>query len=166
MPSRRTALVMLSAVAATPTAAFAAKAKTIMWDDLIPPGVAYSEIIGPGYIDEARDIWNPTYDANATRLNERLNSAYVRLPGYVIPLEIGAKGVTEFLLVPYIGACIHTPPPPANQLVMVTSERAWPNEQLWDAVWVTGKMRTRIQSTGLGQTGYAISADNLEVYVW
>lgn len=164
--TRRTALALGLAGVVTPRFAFAAAAREITWDDLIPPGVPYSEIIGEGELDEVNDTWNPIYDANATKLNETLNGAYIRMPGYIVPLELGANGVTRFLLVPYVGACIHTPPPPPNQLVFVSSETPWPSDQLWDAVWVTGVMHTRLQSTELGETGYALTADKMEIYEW
>lgn len=164
--TRRNALGFgLSGVVA-PQLAIAATAREITWEDLIPPGVPYSEIIGEGEMDEVNDTWNPIYDANATRLNEALDGAYIRMPGYIIPLELGAKGVTTFLLVPYVGACIHVPPPPANQLVFVSSEDPWPSNQLWDPVWVTGVMRTQLQSTELGQTGYVLTAEEMEIYEW
>lgn len=166
MLNRRSALTLMTGAAVAPKAAFAAPPQEITWDDLIPSGLAYSEIIGEGEVDEINDIWRPIYDANATKLNEDLSGAYIKMPGFIIPLEISAAGVTEFMLVPYVGACLHTPPPPANQLVMVTSAQAWPSEQLWDAVWVTGTMHTQLQDTELGQTGYFIEGDALEVYVW
>ncbi len=166
MLNRRSTLALLSAALATPRAAFAAAAQEIMWEDLIPPGVRYAEIIGEGEIDLVNDTWNPIYDENATKLNAALDGAYIKMPGFIIPFEISAAGVTNFMLVPYMGACIHTPPPPANQLVMVDSAQPWPGDQLWDAVWVTGRMRTQLQSTDLGQTGYAIDADEMEIYVW
>lgn len=166
MLTRRTALMLMSATASVPSAAFARTIKEIMWEDLIPPGIAYSEIIGEGELDEANDTWNPIYDANATKLNDDLNGAYIKMPGYIIPFDVSADGVRDFMLVPYVGACIHTPPPPANQLVMVNSLKPWPNDKLWDAVWVTGTMRTQLQSTDLGQTGYAIQADAMDTYVW
>ena len=166
MLTRRSTLLLAAASMAAPRSALGATAVEITWDDLIPPGIPYSEIIGEGELDEINDYWAPIYDANAVKLNETLNGAYIRMPGFIIPIEIGAEGVTEFLLVPYVGACIHVPPPPANQLVMVSAERPWPSDQLWDAVWVTGVMRTQLQSTYLGETGYSIVADEMEVYVW
>ena len=138
----------------------------IGWEDLIPPGVPYAEIIGEGEIDEASDTWSPIFDANAIKLNETLNGAYIRMPGFVLPLKIGAEGVTEFVLVPYVGACIHVPPPPPNQLVFVSAKDPWPDDQLWDAVLVTGLMRTQLQSTDVAETGYSLSADHIEVYKW
>ena len=112
------------------------------------------------------DTWNPVYDTIATRLNEALNGAYIKMPGYIIPFDVGPNGVQDFMLVPYMGACIHTPPPPANQLVVVHAKTPWPNDQLWDPVWATGTLKTRLQSTDLGQTGYFLSADTLEPFEW
>lgn len=166
MLNRRSALMLLTSAAIAPKIARAATAREITWEDLIPPGVPYSEIIGEGEIDEVNDTWNPIYDENAVKLNEDLNNAYIRMPGFVIPLDIGAVGVTDFILVPYTGACIHTPPPPANQLVMVKAADPWQSTRYWEPVWVTGLMRTQLQSTEYGQTGYSIAADEMEVYEW
>lgn len=166
MLNRRSALSLLTATAFTPMPAFAASPRVITWDDLIPPGVPYSEIIGEGEMDPVNDTWNPVYDANGSKLNPSLNGAFIKMPGFIIPFDVRADGVRDFMLVPYVGACIHTPPPPANQLVMVSSKKPWPSDQLWDAVWVTGTMRTQLQSTNLGDTGYSISAVDMEVYVW
>ena len=148
------------------TPALARTPMEIGWEDLIPPGVPYAEIIGEGELDEANDTWSPIFDANATKLNEKLDGALVRIPGFILPLEIGTAGVTDFILVPYIGACIHTPPPPPNQLVLAHAETPWPSDQLWDAVWAIGMMRTRLQSTELAQTGYSLSVESMEVYEW
>lgn len=166
MLTRRSTLGLLSASALCPAPALAANLKVLSWDDLIPQGVPYGEIIGDGDLDVINDSWAPIFDENAFKLNEKLNGAFVKLPGFIIPLEQNAKGVTDFMLVPYVGACIHTPPPPPNQLVLVNSEKPWPNDQLWDAVWVSGIMRTRLQSTELGETGYALKAQAMEIYEW
>ena len=138
----------------------------IGWEDLIPPGVPYSEIIAEGELDELNDTWNPIFDANATKLNEALNGALIRMPGFIIPLEISRKGVTDFILVPYVGACIHVPPPPPNQLVLAQTAEPWPDDELWDPVWVVGRMSTRLQSTALAQTGYALRVTSMETYEW
>ncbi|QIK40477.1 DUF3299 domain-containing protein [Pontivivens nitratireducens] len=164
--SRRTLILSAAPGALVPSTAFAATPLEITWDDLIPPGVPYSEIIGEGELDEENDYWRPIFDANATRLNTALDGAYIKMPGYIIPLDLTADGVTEFVLVPYVGACIHTPPPPPNQLVFVTTSTPWPGDKLWDAVWVTGHMRHQLQSTEVAETGYALTAEEMEVYVW
>ena len=164
--SRRSLIAATAAFAATPRAGFAATPREITWDDLIPPGVAYAEIIGQGEVDEANDRWLPQFDENATKLNKELHGAYIKMPGYVLPIDMSTAGVTSFIMVPYVGACIHTPPPPANQLVFVDSKRPWLSDKLWDPVWVTGRMRHELQSTTVADIGYALDADLIEGYEW
>jgi hypothetical protein len=88
----------------------------------------------------------------------------VRLSGYTIPLEFQGAGVTVFMLVPYVGACIHVPPPPANQLVLVTTERPYAMDGLFSPVTVTGTMEIASMSTELAEVGYALVADDVVAY--
>jgi hypothetical protein len=162
-PNRRD-LLAFSATALMPSLAFANPFRKIEWDDLIPQGIPYGEIIGPGVMDEANDIWNPEYDENASKVNTDLDGKSVKLPGYIIPFDLTSEGVTSFMLVPYVGACIHTPPPPPNQLVFVTTERPWPNESLWDPVWVSGLLSAKAMSTQIADVGYQIRAELIEAF--
>lgn len=163
---RRQFLWSLGAAAMMPSIAAAQEPQRVTWDMLIPPGVPYSEIIGEGEMDVAADKWKPLYDSNATSLNDALSGAYIRMPGYIVPLVISTAGTTEFILVPYVGACIHTPPPPPNQLVYTIIDPAFAFENPWNAVWVTGTMSTRLQSTEIAETGYALAADKIELFTW
>ena len=162
---RRFGLLAASGLVA-PAPALASSVREITWDDLIPPGVPYSEIVGEGDVDEVNDSWNPIFDENGSKLNLDLDGKAIKMPGYIIPLESGSAGVTEFVLVPYVGACIHVPPPPPNQLVFVTSSVPWPSDQLWDAIWVTGTLSAKMQSTSLGEIGYELAASAIEIYEW
>lgn len=164
--SRRHLIAAAAASATLPQLARAKTALEITWDDLIPPGVPYSEIIGEGEMDERNDTWRPVFDSNATKLNPALDNAFIKMPGFIIPVDKGEAGVTEFILVPYTGACLHTPPPPANQLVFVKTENPWPSDDLWDPVWVTGMMQHEVQSTDIADIGYSMIAEKMEVYVW
>jgi len=164
--SRRKLITSALASAALPRAALAKTPTEITWDDLIPPGVPYSEIVAAGEMDETNDIWQPIFDENATKLNPVLDGAYIKMPGYIIPIDQSIDGVTSFVLVPYVGACLHTPPPPANQLVFVTTNKPWPSDNLWNAVWVTGQMQHELQSTEVAETGYLLKAEEMETYVW
>ncbi len=164
--SRRQFGLIAAAGIGLPRAAAASPFREITWDDLIPPGVPYGEIIGEGELDEQNDTWKPIYDENAAKLNTALDGETVKLPGYIIPLDIGAEGVTSFVLVPYVGACIHVPPPPPNQLVFVTTDKPWPGDNLWDPVWVSGRLSTGLQSTQIAEIGYQIAADRIDIYEW
>ena len=164
--SRRQLITTAAAFSALPQTVFANTPTEITWDDLIPPGVPYSEIIGEGEIDELNDVWRPIFDENATKLNTSLNGSYIKIAGFIIPIDMASDGIKSFVLVPYFGACIHTPPPPPNQLVFVTTEIPWHSENLWDAVWVTGVMKGQLQATDIADTGYSLSADSVSVYEW
>jgi len=70
-----------------------------------------------------------------------LDGRLVQIPGYALPLETSAIAVTEFLLVPSIGACIHTPVPPPNQMVFVKLNQSYQAKRLYDPVWITGRIK-------------------------
>ena len=81
--------------------------------------------------------------AQSRATNAALDNQLIRMPGYLLPLEFSGQQVTEFLLVPYVGACIHSPPPPPNQIVYVKSDKPVEVKTTFEAVWVTGRMSTQ-----------------------
>ena len=91
----------------------------------------------------------------------------IRMPGFVVPLDAMRNGQREFLLVPYFGACIHTPPPPANQIVLVT-----PHPQLnvsrtlesMEVIWVEGELKESRTKTASGVSGYSLEAIQIYPY--
>lgn len=94
-----------------------------------------------------------------------LDGKHIRLPGFVVPLEADAESVGEFLLVPYYGACIHVPPPPANQTIhVVTAKGGEYQGGLFDTVWVNGTLKVEPLSSELGEAGYRIDAVRVEPY--
>ncbi len=99
--------------------------------------------------------------AAASGVNEDILDESVRIPGYVLPLEFKDRKAVEFLLVPTVGACIHTPPPPPNQIVHVSYPEGIEVNGLFTPVWITGTMmaQSSIQKVGLsdGQTDVSVS---------
>lgn len=93
-----------------------------------------------------------------------LDGERVRLSGYIVPLEFSDGGVTAFLLVPYVGACIHVPPPPKNQIVMVTSSSPIKARGLFQAVTVTGTLSIADSRTEVAETGYRLNASDVSAY--
>ncbi|WP_018969790.1 DUF3299 domain-containing protein [Rubritalea marina] len=77
----------------------------------------------------------------ATMPVDELDGKAVALSGFVLPLEFDGKKVTEFLLVPWVGACIHTPPPPPNQIVHVTANQPFLTKGTFEAVTIRGEMQ-------------------------
>ena len=96
------------------------------------------------------------------RVVAELNGKRVKIGGYVVPLDFESTTVKEFLLVPFVGACIHVPPPPANQIVYVKSEEGFEIGATFDPVTVTGTMKTETAFTGLADAGYSIDAESVE----
>jgi hypothetical protein len=105
-----------------------------------------------------RDIWD-----NAP-INPSMDGAAIRIPGYVVPIERGKDGVTEFLLVPYFGACIHTPPPPSNQILRVTAASPIQNLRTMDNVWVSGRLKAATSDSPMGRSSYSMQIDAIEPY--
>ncbi|PIW27187.1 MAG: hypothetical protein COW30_11320 [Rhodospirillales bacterium CG15_BIG_FIL_POST_REV_8_21_14_020_66_15] len=101
-----------------------------------------------------------------------LDGQTVRLPGYVLPLEFEGTSVKEFLLVPYVGACIHVPPPPINQTVVVHLNQSYAAKELYEPVWVTGRMTVKQTKRALSlvdgsadvNAGYTIQGMRIDPY--
>ena len=110
-------------------------------------------------LKEMRDVWD-----NAP-INADLEGAAVRIPGYVVPLEESSRGLKEFLLVPYFGACIHSPPPPSNQIIHVRLQRPRPGVHAMDAVWISGEIHRERSASSMGASSYAMTAVAVEHYV-
>ena len=73
---------------------------------------------------------------------DSLNGLYIRMIGYLLPLDFDGKKGVEFLLVPWVGACIHTPPPPQNQIVFIEFDKGYETSSLYTPVWIEGVLRT------------------------
>jgi len=119
------------------------------------------------------EIWDREVLRRSQEVNTGLNGKSVRLAGYLLPLNFSEDGNTEFLLVPYVGACIHVPPPPPNQIVYVTLPKKKIVRDLYTAVWIHGRMLTKTASKELFlidgssdiSVGYHIDATGYEPYI-
>ena len=149
------------------------EAQEIEWDELIPADWRPDVLMADYNADELSDD-----DPRAQELMEKLQALWreapvvptldgrwVKLPGFVVPLEMDAERIHEFLLVPYYGACIHVPPPPANQTihVVVGDNDAFTGE-LFDTVWVTGALRVEASSSELAEAGYRLEDARVAPY--
>lgn len=133
------------------------------WIDLIPENERnLFDQLGMPTTDHQGDL--PAKQTAIGSVRPELNGSKVKIPGFVIPLEGDENSVTEFLLVPYFGACIHVPPPPPNQIIYVKYPQGAPIQQLWDVVYVIGTLKTEIVSVDLAETGYLIEGEALAEY--
>jgi hypothetical protein len=174
MQPKRRQLMLLAAALAGARPVFAATddkkgaARDLRWDDLVPKGwspldeyrKAHPMLEGdsPEGMQAMREIWDgaPTL--------KTLDGQLVRLPGYVVPLDAVQDAMREFLLVPYFGACIHSPPPPANQIVHVVPAAPAKGLKAMEVVWVRGTMQARRGDSMMGASGYRIERASIEPY--
>ncbi len=133
------------------------------WIDLVPEAERkmFDSIGMPGASDHSGGA---ALQSKTGQVRPELNGSLVRIPGFVIPLEGDADTVTEFLLVPYFGACIHVPPPPPNQIIYVKFPKGAPVQELWDVVYVVGTLKTQTISHELAQTAYMLEGTKIEDY--
>jgi hypothetical protein len=98
-------------------------------------------------------------------VNTALEGVNLKIPGFIVPLDVGKDGlVTEFFLVPYFGACIHVPPPPPNQIVYVRMSKGIALDSIYEAYWITGRMKVSRKATRLGASAYQLDASKVEIY--
>ncbi len=150
---------------------------TINWEDLIPDDFVQPENPFETMTQEEIDILLDGSDESNARL-EKLQEAFyyapvvdeldgkrVKIAAYVTPLEFdGQTKLSEFLLVPYVGACIHTPPPPANQVVHANSPVAVELKSAYDPIWAIGTIRTETVKSNLAESGYRLEVEEVLPY--
>ena len=156
---------------ALPGKPIAGGVREIGWDDLMPTDWDPLKLLEGRGLDAISD-GDPRSEALMKEIREQWDQApargdleglRIRIPGYVVPLDMLGGDLREFLLVPYLGACIHTPPPPANQIIQVQSGRRQ-SLQTMDAVWVVGTLKIGRSDTRMGVSGYLLEATRIEPY--
>ena len=146
----------------------------ISWDDLIPPGwdpgqvfdsLNFAEMAdNDPRADQALEKFKKMWDEAPT--NPALEGRAVKILGFVASLDFsGQDELKEFLLVPYFGACIHVPPPPANQIIHVTVAEPRRGLRSMDMVTVSGRLTLEKHQADMGHSGYSLKAESLEPYV-
>lgn len=161
--------------------ALAVNATVMEWDDLVPadydPNIVYERLFDDIYGDRPPEEVEDG-DPSGERMLDAIDKAWreaplkadldgkvVRLPGFGVPLDGDNEYVREFLLVPYFGACIHSPPPPRNQIVLVKMKgQGVPLDVAFDAMWLEGTLKVSSQDTEYGTAGYVLEGDSAEVY--
>lgn len=146
----------------------------ISWEQLIPATWDPAKIFNKFNFDQLEDD-DPKAEAALKELqklwseapaNPALKGKLVKILGYVAPLDfLGGDELAEFLLVPYFGACIHVPPPPANQIIHVTLAKPRGGIQVMDTVWVYGRLEIEKTENDLADSGYSMKADAIEQHV-
>ncbi len=168
MPRALLALLMMVALPL-----WAAEQRDLAWSEMIPPD-APPEVPNMTPLHDLSKMSDALAAESAPAAKQDLPNAPVvkeldgqkiRLPGYIVPLEVSEEGrTTDFLLVPYFGACIHVPPPPSNQIVHVKSEVGVKLDELYQPYWVEGPMQVKPSTSELADAGYQMEAEKIYVY--
>jgi uncharacterized protein len=175
---RSFALALAAAGLAGPAFAQSGQARNkpmlIGWENLMPPGEEdvladlYEE-----YMKSLGDVGGIAEGSAADQMKQigtfntvkPLDGRLVRIPGYVVPLDFNARNaLSEFLLAPYFGACVHAPPPPPNQIIFVTAKPAAKLKDLWGAVWAEGVLSTGRKTSSLADAAYTMALTRIEPY--
>jgi len=149
----------------------------LVWEDLIPDDFVQPEnpfnSMSKEEIDKLMD-GSEESNAELDKLKEAFNYAPVvddldgkriKLPAYVTPLEYNEQfTIKEFLLVPYMGACMHSPPPPSNQIVHAQSPEAIEIKDMYEPVWAIGIIRTESVKSDLAESGYRLEVEEVFPY--
>jgi uncharacterized protein len=161
--SRRNAIALLAGATILPRAGLADAVIELDWEDLLPKSQSAIPPVLNSLIEHDAPSLSSQQPAS-TGVRSDWNGMIVRLPGFIVPIDTVGTAVTAFILVPYVGACVHVPPPPANQLVFVTTPEPYESKGLYAPVNVTGMFGVSSMSTHLAQIGYALSAEKIEPF--
>lgn len=167
-------LLLASSLGALALPSLANEYKEIEWDELMPEGWKKKVILeltrmrrygslmdGDPRADEAYAKLKKVWDAappTKTYLGKK-----IRIPGYAVPLDAERMQSSDFLLVPYFGACVHSPPPPANQIIMVKPPKG-SRVRTMDAIWVNGTLHEGKTNSDAGTSTYILNADKITPY--
>ena len=157
---------------------------TVEWADLIPPEVLEILLNPPSYIAEIEDgsaedqiasqmkntLAEEEEDAYrralaSTDVNPSMDGQKIRIPGFVVPLEFDeGQTISQFFLVPYFGACLHMPPPPPNQIILVDAPEGVQMSALYEPFWLEGEVSTMITENDMAKSAYAMQLHKLSPY--
>jgi hypothetical protein len=163
----------LAAAGARANAAKMRGVPEIGWEELLPEGE--EERLAEMYQNQMAMLYSsPIAEGSAAdsmiqigtfNTVKELNETKVRIPGYTVPFEFGSNAeISEFLLVPYYGACLHAPPPPPNQTIFVMTDEPIKLKDLAQAVWIEGTIYTQTQESELADAAYTIKLTHIETY--
>ena len=165
--TRRHLIQMAASIAALPQAGLAAQDLIDLdWAHLMPNtgGLDMSELRLTGIVQHG-ELSTPFDQDLGAQVTTEYNGKTVRIPGYVVPLDFadGMK-ITSAILVPYVGACIHVPPPPPNQLIFATLDIPYEIGGLFEPVYATGRFSTTATQTELAEIGYEMQVKVMVPY--
>lgn len=136
--------------------------RALEWEELVPEGWNPNSVFDQFTDEEFAAMSDEKYlilQKEAQAMLEAaptvgaLDGETVKIPGFMLPLEFDETNIKEFLLVPYFGACVHTPPPPANQIIHGKMQSDFAVSAMFEPVWISGRLKTLRSQQQLGESG-------------
>lgn len=144
-------------------AASANEAREVEWMDLMPAEEATAWERASESIDHSG--YASAEEFQSWETVGELDGKKIRIPGFVVPVETDGGGrLKTFFLVPYFGACIHVPPPPANQIIYGRLEKPIEMVNIWDAFYMEGTLQIEEISNETADSAYTMAVDSLKPY--
>lgn len=160
------------------------KYKLTEWVELIPADDLETLLSPPDYLNNITDgsqedqlagrfeaqieqAFDDDYQQalKSTRVMDNMDGKLIRLPGFIVPIDFNGQGeVVQFLLVPYFGACLHLPPPPPNQIILVNYPEGLTPNSLYDPYWLEGELKVELFESELANAAYKMSLHRYEIY--
>lgn len=173
-----------STISKVETATNSEKYKLTEWVELIPADDLETLLSPPDYLNEITDgsqqdqlagrfeaqieqAFDDDYQKalTSTRVMDNMDGQLIRLPGFIVPIDFNEQGeVVQFLLVPYFGACLHLPPPPPNQIILVNYPEGLTPNSLYDPYWLEGELKVELFESELANAAYKMSLHRYEIY--
>ncbi len=149
-PPTMATLILVALLASA--ASLANTPREVGWQELIPAGWT------PSQPDLSQFFHDPSAPAapqdTSAPVVESLHDTSISIRGFVVPLEWEQDAISEFLFVPWFGACLHFPPPPPNQIIRVHMERSLPEVEMFHPQILTGRLLTERSDSDLAVAGY------------
>ena len=137
--------------------------RELEWLDLMPEEEFSAWLEDTAQIDHSSLFMSEPFQSFRTM--PELDGIQARIPGFVVPIETDGRGnLKEFFLVPYFGACIHVPPPPANQIIYGRLQEPIPMVNIWDAFWMEGTLNIEEITNDTAASAYTMTVSRLELY--
>jgi len=160
------AVAALVALTAAPVAAFTANE---FFSDIFGSSEEVSEgVLAIGWDDLSPELSEEAakiIEASGDDLNEDLDGEQVAISGFIVPFNFEDTKATTFVLAPYVGACIHVPAPPANQIIFIDYPEGLEMDALlknfYNEFRLVGTLEASPIETDLAEIGYRMKADKV-----
>ncbi len=138
----------------------------LKWSELVPKD-AYSFVPHSGVTEEMWEDENfiKKVEDAGLKFEKNLIGTKVRIDGFMVPLDVDygeALTVEQFVLVPDAGMCMHVPPPPPNQMILVHLKKPEKIRYMYQAIAIEGVLKNTPPIEEVYNSIYEINAEIIE----